>query len=270
MSLAPRWANALIVAGLAAFMALVSLTAPRWSRSLREPLPPPDLPVQGDSTPGSTGTEGEEGSEAERRINVKLFFEAPDRGGLAMEERSVAFEGELSRQVRVVVEELIRGSQQGLLPTLDPATRVLDVFVTARGVGYVDLSGEVLETVSGGSDAERVTVYSVVNSVTTNFPAIKRVQIVVDDRMRATLGGHMDLTRPLPPDMTLLAAARESPATSESPPAARESPATSESPPAARESPATPESPPAVPESPAPSPPPSPGAQPKPGEPPQS
>jgi hypothetical protein len=225
MKLSPRWANALVVVGLAAFMALVSLTAPRWSRSLREPLPPPDLPVQGDSAPGAAGADGEEAGEAERRINVKLFFEAPDRGGLALEERSVAFEADISRQVRIVVEELVRGSQQGLLPTLNPATRVLDVFVTARGVAYVDLSAEVLETLAGGSDAERTTVYSVVNSVTTNFPAIKRVQIVVDDRMKATLGGHMDLTRPLPPDMTLLSAARESPTTSESPPPVPASPA---------------------------------------------
>ena len=58
---------------------------------------------------------------------------------------------------------------------------------------------------SGGSEAELITVYSVVNSLTVNFPAIKRVQILVEDKPRPTLWGHVDLTRPLPPDMTLLA-----------------------------------------------------------------
>lgn len=213
----PRWANTLIVAGLVGFMALVSLTAPRWSRSLRQPLPPPEVADEAASPASSSGADHEGPSEAERRINVKLYFEAPDRPGLAMEERSVPFAPDLSGQVRVVVEELIRGSEHGLVPTLSPSTRVLDVFVTARGVAYVDLSKEVAEALPGGSGAERLTVYSVVNSVTTNFPAIKRVQIVVDDRPTPTLAGHVDLTRPLPPDMTLLAAVPESPAASPAP-----------------------------------------------------
>jgi hypothetical protein len=49
------------------------------------------------------------------------------------------------------------------------------------------------------------TVYSVVNSVVANFPAVRRVQILVEDRMVASLGGHVDLARPLTADMTLIA-----------------------------------------------------------------
>ena len=52
-----------------------------------------------------------------------------------------------------------------------------------------------------------MTVYSVVNSLAANFPAVKRVQILIEDRPAATLAGHVDLTRPLRPDMTLLATA---------------------------------------------------------------
>jgi hypothetical protein len=88
---------------------------------------------------------------------------------------------------------------------------VLDVFVTARGVAYVDLSTEALEGHVGGSDDELYRVYSVVNTVTTNFPAVHRVQILVDDRPAVTLAGHVDLSRPLPQDMTLLAASTLTP-----------------------------------------------------------
>jgi germination protein M len=58
----------------------------------------------------------------------------------------------------------------------------------------------------GGSEAELMTVYSVVNSLTASFPAVKRVQILVEDKPAQTLAGHIDLTRPLVPDMTVLAA----------------------------------------------------------------
>ena len=37
------------------------------------------------------------------------------------------------------------------------------------------------------------------NSLTANFPAVKRVQILVEDKPADTLAGHVDLSRPLPP-----------------------------------------------------------------------
>jgi hypothetical protein len=215
----PRWANTLTVVGLAGFMAAVAVTAPRWSRSLRQPLPSRGAEEDPGAPDASPSPEADASGEAERKINVKLFFQAADRPGLVMEERSVPFSPDLSRQLRTVAEELVQGSKGGLVATLNPATRVLDVFVTARGVAYVDLSKEVAEGHPGGSDAERITVYSLVNSITTNFPAVKRVQILVDDRSVPTLAGHVDLTRPLPPDMTLLAAVAIAPAEGASPPA---------------------------------------------------
>ena len=54
-------------------------------------------------------------------------------------------------------------------------------------------------------------MYSVVNTITTNFPAVHRVQILLDDKPAVTLAGHVDLSRPLPQDMTLLAASTLTP-----------------------------------------------------------
>ncbi|HEV7500454.1 MAG TPA: hypothetical protein VGQ33_10650, partial [Vicinamibacteria bacterium] len=62
------------------------------------------------------------------------------------------------------------------------------------------------------SHDELLSVYSIVNSLTVNFPAIKRVQIHFDDRPAETLAGHIDLSRPLSADMTLLVAAAIAPA----------------------------------------------------------
>jgi len=200
-----RTANVVTAAGLVSLLAVVTLTSPRWARLLTRPVAGAE--EEGAETASAPAAREEEAAgESERKINVKLFFQAADRPGLVIEERPVTFSTDLSRQLRGVVEELIHGSKIGLGPTLAPETKVLDVFVTARGVAYVDLSKDVVTGHPGGSEAERMTVYSVVNSLSTSFPAVKRVQILVEDKPAETLAGHVDLTRPLPPDMTVLAA----------------------------------------------------------------
>jgi hypothetical protein len=41
------------------------------------------------------------------------------------------------------------------------------------------------------------TVYTVVNALTTNIPAVSAVQILVDGKEVDTLAGHIDLRHPL-------------------------------------------------------------------------
>jgi spore germination protein GerM len=200
----PRQANALTAVGLGGLLATVAFTAPRWAAVLRSPAASVDAeePAAGEASPPApeAATPG-----AGRRINVRLYFEAPDRDGLLPEEREVAFSSDLALQLRTVVEELARGSTTGLVATLPAGTRVLEVFVQARGVAFVDLSSEASSGLPGGSKAELLAVYSVVNTIVTNFPAVSRVRILVDDQPVASFGGHVDVSRPLPPDMTLVA-----------------------------------------------------------------
>jgi spore germination protein GerM len=198
-----RQANLLTALGLFALLALVTLTAPRWSRFLRQPL----AAARGENGPEAETAEAASRAaepEGERRISVRLYFESPEASALVPEERSVPLAGDLARQLQAVMEELVRGSTTGLRPTLPPATKVLEVFVSARGVAYLDFSPEARQSVTGGSKSELLVVYSIVNSVTANFPAVKKVQILVEDKPVRTLAGHVDLSRPLGPDMTFL------------------------------------------------------------------
>jgi hypothetical protein len=98
------------------------------------------------------------------------------------------------------------------------------VFVSRGGVVYVDLSGEASAGLPGGSLAEQLTVYSVVDTVVTNFPATSRVQILVNDSVVPSLGGHIDIGRPLPPDMTLVAVPTPDPPAPASPAAGTAAP----------------------------------------------
>ena len=190
----------------------LAFSAPRWARFLREPVAAFGEDAPAGTTAGAVRADGE--GEARRTISVKLYFPAVEAGGLLPEEREVAFSNDLSLQLRSVVEELVKGPRTGLLPAFAPETRVLEVFVTTKGVAYLDLSKEAQSLPGPGSEGELLSVYSLVNSVAVNFPAVKRVQLLVDDRPVETLGGHVDLSRPLVPDMTFLVAPSPSPAPS--------------------------------------------------------
>jgi hypothetical protein len=200
-----RTVNLLSVGGLLALLLSLALTAPRWARWMRQSVSTteedPALAEREDaeSPPPTAEKEGL------RTISVKLYFESPEMSGLLPEDRSLPFSADLSRQLRTVVEELIKGSATGLVGPLPAQTKVLDVFVSAAGVAFVSLSKEAAAIGAEGSTDELLTVYAVVNSITANFPAVKRVQLLLDDHPVATLAGHVDVSRPLPPDMTYVA-----------------------------------------------------------------
>jgi hypothetical protein len=207
LALTPWRVNALIVVGLIGLQAAVSLSAPKWARLLGGGLPVAaerESEEEGQATPTPTPRSA---ADAERQINVQLFFAAADRAGLVAEQRAVAYHADLSRQLKAVLAELLRGSKAGLAAPLDPETRVLEVFVSSDGCAYVDLSREAARPRGVGSQLELVSVYAVVNTLAVNFPAVSRVQVLVDDRPVDSLAGHADLTRPLLPDLTLLAPA---------------------------------------------------------------
>ena len=198
-------ANALTALGLLVLLLLVVLTAPRWTKLLTRTVPGEEGAEEAAVPAAAAAAEAEAAAAAQQKITVKLFFLAPDQPALLIEDREVVYSADLARQARTVVEELIKGPQKGLAATLPADTRVIDSFVTAAGVAYVDLSKEAGTKHPGGSRGELLTVYSIVNSLAANFPAVKRVQILVEDRQVSTLAGHVDLTRPLHADMTFLA-----------------------------------------------------------------
>jgi hypothetical protein len=50
---------------------------------------------------------------------------------------------------------------------------------------------------TGGALDELFTVYTIVDALTVNLPAITRVQILIEGREVDTLAGHVDLRNPL-------------------------------------------------------------------------
>ena len=76
------------------------------------------------------------------------------------------------------------------------------LYLTERGDAFVDLSPDVRTRHTGGSLDELFTVYTIVNALTTNLPAVKRVQILIEGKEVDTLAGHVDLRHPLQKNLT--------------------------------------------------------------------
>jgi len=75
-----------------------------------------------------------------------LFFLSDTDGLLHPEEREIP-ESDLNGEARAVVEELIKGPQTGLMRIIPENTRLRQLFVTADGLAYVDLSRQVTEAI---------------------------------------------------------------------------------------------------------------------------
>ena len=71
-------------------------------------------------------------------------------------------------------DELIRGPRGKLIPTLPPRTKLLGLELSENGIAKVNFNHALLKDHPGGSSAEMMTVYSMTNTLTLNFPQIKQ------------------------------------------------------------------------------------------------
>ncbi len=146
---------------------------------------------------------GEAGEAAVK--TVTLFFLDDDDDLLHKETREIAAGPTAAEEAERTLAELIKGSEKGLVSPLPPQTRVRQVFVGKDGVASVDFSRDIVEKFSYGSTMELGAVYAVVNTLTFNFKAVKKVVILVEGAEKETLGGHVDLSRAFLPDYSLVA-----------------------------------------------------------------
>jgi hypothetical protein len=138
-------------------------------------------------------------------ITATLFYVAPDGQSLVPTMREVPLaEGPVAQGREILLAQL-QGPPEPYVSAIPAGTTLRGFYVTDRTEAYVDLSREVASLHPGGSFTELLTVYTIVNAVTTNLPAVERVQILVDGKEAETLAGHVDLRRPLQANLALVA-----------------------------------------------------------------
>ena len=138
------------------------------------------------------------------RITVDLYYADPERDGLKAEQRDIVPLSTLSQTISESLRELMRGPRGNLINAIPKNTKLKDVRLDNDGVVWVDFSSHLSRAHPGGSSAELITVYSIVNTILLNFKEAQTVRILIDGASVDTLAGHIDCTKPFVADRRLI------------------------------------------------------------------
>jgi hypothetical protein len=180
-------AGLLVTAGVA-WVLFIGL--PRWTA--RPATPASEEPAVPSAAAPQPATEP-----SAPKIKARLYYLSDDGMRLRAAEREVPLGADPAAQARAIVQAQIEPPPSGLVSAIPDGTTLKQVFMSDKGTAYIDLSGEVVKNHPGGSLDEILTVYTLVDAITDNLPAVTSVQILIDGREVDTLAGHVDLRRPL-------------------------------------------------------------------------
>lgn len=131
-----------------------------------------------------------------RELEVNLYFADPRSDYLAAERRKIPGAFTQKQRITKTIEELITGPKRTLIRTIPMNTALNSVRIDNDRVVWLDFSDHLSRDHPGGSSAEIITVYSIVNTVLLNFREEARVRILIDGLKIETLAGHIDCSRP--------------------------------------------------------------------------
>jgi spore germination protein GerM len=150
-----------------------------------------------DARPVVTASQPDTPAAPERKITATLYFVSDDGLALVGVQREVPFGDAVLEQARRIVEAQLQQPSPPLASAIPAGTTLRALYITEKGEAFVDLSGDARAKHPGGALEELFTIYTLVNALTVNLPAIERVQILVEGKEVDTLAGHVDLRHPL-------------------------------------------------------------------------
>ena len=177
------WTVVAVVALAVGLWWVLFIALPRWTAP--KPAAPPPPQVRTDPTP---------------RIRARLYHLSDDGLRLQPVESEVPFGQGTLEQGRQLTAALLQPPSEPFLSVVPPGTSLKGFYLSPEGVAFVDLSAEAGRAHVGALD-EIFIVYSIVNTLTDNLPAITAVQLLVDGRQVDTLAGHVDVRRPVMKDL---------------------------------------------------------------------
>lgn len=131
---------------------------------------------------------------------VTLFFESPDLV-LVPETRMLELPQSEAAALSAVLRELLKGSANAAVAPVFPQDSELRAsYLLPDGTAIVDLGGPTLSNGwNTGSHSEMMAIYSIVQTLATNFAAVRQVRLVLNGQPVETLAGHVRIDRPLRP-----------------------------------------------------------------------
>jgi hypothetical protein len=131
--------------------------------------------------------------------SVTLWFADIGGDSLVSEVRQVQEAEGLHARVSRLVEMLVVGPVHGGIAVVPNGTAVLRAYLDDRGQLTLDLSLAFQQGFHGGSREEDLVIGSLVRTIGSNLPEVKRVLFVCGGAPIASLGGHLPLDRPIDP-----------------------------------------------------------------------
>ncbi|MDR1531676.1 MAG: GerMN domain-containing protein [Clostridiales bacterium] len=133
---------------------------------------------------------------------IKLYFADIKINRLAPEGRMVQVNPDQPRE-KYVMEQLLAGTtQSGLSNVIPPETKIISV-KTDEGICYVNLSADFISKQSGSPEIVRLSVYSIVNSL-TELGNVKKVQFWIDNKVVEGFSGIFDLSKQIDRDESVI------------------------------------------------------------------
>ena len=127
-----------------------------------------------------------------------LFFFDTNSLRLAGEERQLNLSQDVTERLKQTITALLSDSVSGLYQTIPKGTRLYEVYVDEQATAYLDFSHHLTDGHIGGTTSEALTVAAILRTVKVNFSdAIRKVQILIEGLETDTIGGHVDISKPL-------------------------------------------------------------------------
>ena len=150
-------------------------------------------------TPAPTPAEAAAGSPRPtpaETVRLTLFFPGQEDAKLRPEERDIVRPAGPGASLRAIFGELQRGpTRPGLIAAIPPRIQLRNAFLLPEGEAVLDLAVDA--GLSFGSNEELSIIASLVDTTLQNVADTTHVRILVNGEPAETLGGHVDLTRPL-------------------------------------------------------------------------
>jgi spore germination protein GerM len=133
--------------------------------------------------------------------SITLFFANRRGDGLVDEQRTIQARRHRDEEVEAVIGELVRGpTRSGAIRTMPANTRLRGAFYDEeQRLLYLDFNQALVGDQMSGSTTEIMTLTAILRTIAVDFPEVASVQFLINGLEVETLGGHVDLTRPLRP-----------------------------------------------------------------------
>ncbi len=134
-----------------------------------------------------------------------IYFTENSNNYLKAEKQKVVFDTNARKYAQNLIRNLLDGPQSNnLISPVPEETKLIALYIQDDNTAVLDFSNEISKNHPRGSQAEILTIYSIVNTLTLNINEIEKVKILINGNEAETLAGHISLKFPLKENLAII------------------------------------------------------------------